>query len=88
MNIAERVQAPTPKFFRILRTVGIALASAGGALLAAPAALPAALLSIAGYLAVAGTVITAVSQTAVETPVNEVPRKDPSSVYGSYDENA
>lgn len=62
------MQAPTPKFFRVLRTIGIALASAGGALLAAPIVLPAALLTAAGYIAVAGTVLTAVSQTAVEGP--------------------
>lgn len=72
MNIVERMQAPTPKFFRILRTAGIALASAGAALLAAPAALPAGLLALAGYLTVAGTVMTAVSQAAVETPQEPV----------------
>lgn len=68
MNLVQRMQAPTPKLFRILRTVGIALASAGAALLAAPAALPAGLLALAGYLTVAGTVMTAVSQATVETP--------------------
>lgn len=68
MNVINRVQAPTPKFFRILRTIGIALASAGGALLVAPAILPAPVLAIAGYLTVAGTVMTAVSQAAVDTP--------------------
>ena len=65
MNIIQRTQAPTPKFFRILRTVGLALAAAGGSILAAPVALPAAVLTIAGYLTVAGSVIGAVSQTAV-----------------------
>lgn len=68
MEIIDRLAAPTPRFFRILRTIGIALASAGGALLAAPAALPAVLLTIAGYMTVAGTVITAVSQAAKESP--------------------
>lgn len=71
MNVIDRVQAPTPKFFRILRTVGIALASAGGALLVAPAILPAGVLAIAGYLTIAGTVMTAVSQAAVDTPLPE-----------------
>jgi energy-converting hydrogenase Eha subunit G len=60
------MQEPTPKFFKVLRTVGLALAAASGALLAAPIALPAAVISLAGYIAVAGTVVTAVSQTAVE----------------------
>ena len=65
MNLLERYQKPTPRFFRILRTVGISLASGGAALLAAPVALPAALISLAGYAVVAGTVVTAVSQAVV-----------------------
>lgn len=66
MNIIERVKAPTPKFFRVLRTIGLSLAAASAAMLAAPVALPAALITAAGYIALAGTVVTAVSQTAVE----------------------
>ena len=65
MNVIQRMQAPTPKFFRVLRTVGLALAAASGALLAAPVALPAGIITLAGYLTVAGSVVTAVSQTAV-----------------------
>jgi ABC-type xylose transport system permease subunit len=65
MNVIQRMQAPTPKFFKTLRAVGLALAAASGALLAAPVALPAAVITLAGYIAVAGTVVTAVSQTAV-----------------------
>jgi hypothetical protein len=67
MNVIQRMQAPTPKFFRVLRTVGIALATAGGTLLASPVALPAVVLTIASYVSVAGAVMTAVSQTAVES---------------------
>ncbi len=66
MTVIERVKAPTPKFFKTLRTLGLALAAIGGALLAAPVALPAALISVAGYVILAGGVIIAVSQTAVE----------------------
>ena len=73
MSIMKRMQAPTPKFFKILRTVGIALAAVGGTLLTAPVALPAAVLTIAGYISVAGAVMTAVSQTAVES--EETPTK-------------
>jgi ABC-type xylose transport system permease subunit len=65
MNVIQRMQAPTPKFFKVLRNIGLALAAVSGALLAAPVALPAAVVTLAGYLAVAGTVVTAVSQTAV-----------------------
>lgn len=66
MKVAERYTSPTPKFFRIIRTVGITLAAAGGAILAAPVALPAALVTVAGYLTVAAAVATAVSQAAVD----------------------
>lgn len=65
MNVIQRMKAPTPKFFRVLRTIGLTLAAAGGALLAAPVALPATVITIAGYLTVAGSVVTAVSQTAI-----------------------
>lgn len=62
MNVIKRAKAPTPKFFRVLRTIGLALAAVGGTLLAAPVALPVAITTAAGYLAVAGGVISAVSQ--------------------------
>lgn len=67
MSVVERVKAPTPKFFRTLRNIGLALAAVGGAILAAPIAIPASLITIAGYVTLAGGVITAVSQTAVDT---------------------
>jgi hypothetical protein len=66
MSVLDRMQKPTPKFFRVLRTIGLSLVAAGGALVAAPVAVPAIVLTIAGYITVAGTVMTAVSQTAVE----------------------
>ena len=62
MNIINRIQSPTPKFFKVLRTIGLVLAAVGGTILAAPVALPVAIVSIGGYIAVAGGVISAVSQ--------------------------
>ncbi len=67
MNLIQRIAAPTPKFFRVVRTIGICLAAAGGALIASPIALPIALVGIGNYLIVAGTVASAISQTAVES---------------------
>ncbi len=66
MNVIKRAKAPTPKFFKKVRTIGLILAGAGGALLAAPIALPAGLAALGGYLTVAGTVMTAVSQVTVD----------------------
>lgn len=65
-NIIERAPAPTPKFFKKLRNIGLALAAVAASIVAAPVALPAVIIKIAGYLAVAGSVAGAVSQTAVE----------------------
>ncbi|MET0760030.1 MAG: hypothetical protein ABWZ56_06395 [Flavobacterium sp.] len=62
MNILKRAKAPTPNFFKVLRNIGLALAAVGGTILAAPIALPVAVISIGGYLAVAGGVLSAVSQ--------------------------
>ena len=66
MNLIERAKAPTPKFFRILRTIGLALLAVSGSVIAAPVVLPAAVVSVAGYIAVAGGVISAVSQITVD----------------------
>lgn len=66
MNIIKRAQAPTPRFFKVLRTIGLVLAGVGGSLIAAPVELPLLLVSIGGYMAVTGGVISAVSQVTVE----------------------
>lgn len=76
MSIVKRMQAPTPKFFRVLRTIGIALATAGGTLLAAPMSVPAIVLTIAGYATVAGSVLTAVSQATVVHETDEEPQPE------------
>ena len=61
-KILNRASAPTPKFFKVLRNVGLALAAVGGTILAAPIALPVIVTTIGGYLALAGGVLTATSQ--------------------------
>lgn len=70
MKLIERYQKPTPIFFRKLRNIGIALATAGGAIIAAPIALPTIVITIATYLTVTGTVATAVSQAVVSDSEN------------------
>ena len=66
MKILERAQAPTPKFFKLLRTIGLALLAVSGVLLTAPVALPTVIITVAGYAAVAGGVLSAVSQVTVD----------------------
>ena len=65
-QIISRMQAPTPPFFKKLRNIGIALTAVSIALTTAPFALPLVVVKIAGYLAIAGSVASAVSQAAVE----------------------
>ena len=65
LSLVQRLTAPTPKILKIFRTVGLSLAAAGGAILAVPA-MPAVLVTIAGYMIAAGSVMTAVSQVTVE----------------------
>ena len=66
MNLVKRIQSPTPKFFKKLRNIGLILGAISASILASPVVLPAAIISVAGYLVVACGVITAVSQTAVQ----------------------
>ena len=83
MNIVDRAKAPTPKFFRILRTVGLTMLAISGSVLAAPVALPAALVSVAGYLAVAGGVISAVSQITVNDEMLRDAQHDKNTTDGT-----
>ena len=69
MNIIKRAKAPTPKFFKVLRNIGLALAAVGGTILAAPVALPVVVTTVGGYLAVAGGVVSAVSQLTTEEAI-------------------
>ena len=72
MKIVERIKAPTPKFFKILRSVGLAMLAISGTIVAAPIVLPVTVVTVAGYMAVAGGVISAVSQmTVVEENLNK-----------------
>jgi len=65
MSILERLLSPTPTFFQKLRNIGLVLAAVSAAIVSTPVALPAIITTIAGYLAVAGTVLGAVSQITV-----------------------
>jgi len=66
MNIVERMQSPTPSFFKTLRNIGAVLTAISASALGAGAILPAMVVKIAGYLAVAGATSVAVSQATVK----------------------
>lgn len=67
MNLLQRMQSPTPKFFKTIRNIGLVLVSASAVVLAAPVALPVALVQAAVYAGIAGTVASAISQATTET---------------------
>ena len=69
LSLIQRASLPTPKLFRILKTIGLTLVAVSAALLTAPVALPAIITTIAGYLAVAGMLVTAVSQVTVDSDI-------------------
>lgn len=64
-KLIERIKEPTPKFFKKIRNIGLVMTALSGVIATSPIALPTVVVSIAGYLAVAGGIATAVSQTAV-----------------------
>lgn len=56
----------TPKFFRKLRNLGLFLSAVSTGVFAIPVGLPVLITQVAGYIAIAATVASAVSQTAVK----------------------
>ena len=66
MELKERWQAKTPKFWKKVQKIGIALGVIGGTIVALPVALPAALVTAGGYLVAAGTVTATLSQLTKE----------------------
>lgn len=67
LNLIKRIESPTPKWFRIVRNLGFVLSAVGGVLVATPVALPAGIVAVGGYLLLGGSIISAVSQTAVSS---------------------
>ncbi|WP_371594757.1 hypothetical protein [Flavobacterium sp. A45] len=61
------MKAPTPKFFKVLRNIGVVLAAVGGSIVAAPIVLPLTVVTLGGYLAVGGSVLSAVSQLTTDS---------------------
>lgn len=67
MKIVDRVQSPTPIFFKVLRNIGLVLLSVSGVIATAPVSLLAVVITVSGYAAVAGGILSAVSQLTVES---------------------
>ena len=68
--LLQKLKAPTPKIFRILRNIGLALAAGSAVILTTPLALPIIVTQVAGFMALAGAVASAVSKTAANPEVD------------------
>ena len=62
MTFLQRIKSPTASFFKKIRNAGLALAGISAAILTAPVAMPPIIVTVAGYLGVAGAVASTVSQ--------------------------
>jgi ABC-type protease/lipase transport system fused ATPase/permease subunit len=65
-SLKKRWKAKTPKFWKAVQKIGIAAGAIGAVLIAAPIALPTAVVVAGGYLVTAGSVTAALSQLTVE----------------------
>lgn len=69
-KLVQRWTAPTPKFWKKVQKIAIVAGAVAGVILTAPVALPAAVITAAGYVVTAGTVAATLSQLTVEQPIN------------------
>jgi len=66
MSLKERWQSKTPTFWKKVQRIGVACGIVGAAIVSAPIALPAAIVSVSGYLIVAGSLTATLSQLTKE----------------------
>lgn len=66
MTIKERMVSPTPKFFKKIRNISLILGSISSVILTAPISLPAGIITLAGYLAVASGIASVISQATTK----------------------
>jgi hypothetical protein len=66
MSLKERWQSKTPKFWKKVQRIGVALGVIGATIVAAPVVLPVSLVTAAGYMVAAGTVTATLSQLTKE----------------------
>ena len=65
-TLKKRWDAKTPTFWKKVQRIGLVAGALGTAIVAAPVALPAAVVTVSGYLIAVGGVTAALSQLTVE----------------------
>ena len=66
LSLLDRVALPSPTFWRKISAVGKVIGGLGLVLVTAPVALPAAVVSIAGYLVLVGSLTAGLAALTVE----------------------
>lgn len=66
MILIQRWNAPTPKFWKKVQKIAVTLGAVAGVILTAPVSVPAAVITVAGYVATAGTVAATLSQLTID----------------------
>ena len=65
-DLKERWNSKTPKFWKKVQRIAILVGAVAGTIIAAPVALPAAVITAAGYAVAIGTAVATVSQFTIE----------------------
>ena len=72
LTLKQRWKAPTPKFWKKVQKLGLALTAVGALVVSAPVSLPAAVITAGSYAAFGGGLIAALSQFTVEDSQVEI----------------
>lgn len=65
-KLVKRWKAETPNFWKKVQTIGIGIGAVGGIIVSAPVVLPAALITIGGYMVAIGSVAAVLSKLTVK----------------------
>jgi len=65
-ELKTRWNSETPRFWKKVQKIGVVAGAIGGVIVASPVALPAALVTLSGYLLLAGSVTATLAQLTVE----------------------
>lgn len=65
-ELVKRWKSETPSFWKKVQKIGLIAGGLGAAIIAAPIALPATIISVGGYLTLAGSITATLSQLTVD----------------------
>lgn len=66
IEVVKRWKSETPSFWKKIQRIGLVAGALGAVIIASPIALPVTIVSVGGYLTLAGSVAATLSQLTVE----------------------